>query len=686
MKKEEANQLFIQAHHAQQNGDLITAEKLFQAGLKLDPENFNALNLLGIVAIQIHHFPLAIRSIEAAILLNRSNALSFANLGFAQHAIKMHEQAEMSYQNALNISPQLTDVLFNQGNLYCDTGEFNKAILSYQKAIAIQPNHLLLNNLGTAFKELKEWDKALASYQQSISLNPTFAIAYNNIGSILLELRDYNRAETYFSKALALNPNYVEAHVGRGNAFFNRKQYQDAISDYGKAIDINPNFPFIRGSLFHAKSLCCDWGQFDTSFKLIVDKVQNGEQVIEPFAFIGASQSESDSHLCSKTFIESQIKANQRPFAYPPPSAKKIKVGYLCGEFRHQATSILMAELYELHDKTSFEIYAFDNGWDDASDIRQRLNVAFHQIIDISHINDFQAAKLINDLEIDILVNLNGFFGRPRNGIFALKPCPIQVSYLGWPGTMGTKFMDYLIADEITIPLSSRRYYSEEILYLPNSYQVNDRQRKASNKRFIRSEFGLPEQGFVFCCFNNSYKLNPMIFDSWMKILLKVDGSVLWLLEEDGQMDSNLRREAEARGVDGSRLIFAKRLDFPEHLARHSLADLFLDTLPYNAHTTASDALWVGLPVLTCLGNTFPGRVAASLLNALDVPELITQTLTEYELLAIELACNPNKLASIKTKLLHNRSIAPLFDTPLFTKAIEKAYCKIFQQFHFPKQ
>jgi predicted O-linked N-acetylglucosamine transferase (SPINDLY family) len=359
----------------------------------------------------------------------------------------------------------------------------------------------------------------------------------------------------------------------------------------------------------------------------------------------------------------------------------KIRIGYVSGEFRTQATSILMTQLFELHDKNQFEIFAIDNGTDDGGELRARMECAFDEFVDISKLGDLEAVSEINKRNIDILVNLNGYFGGARPGLFSHRPSPIQVNYLGFPGTIGAEYIDYLIADRIVIPENSRLHYLEKIVYLPNCYQSNDSQRKISDRVFTRGELGLPSAGFVFCCFNNNYKLTSSTFDCWMKILKRCEGAVLWLLEDNSAAADNLRREAELRGVNPQRLVFAQRLPLDEHLARHRLADLFIDTLPCNAHTTASDALWTGLPVLTQRGNTFPGRVAASLLTAIGLSELITSSEAEYEELAVELATNPQRLAQVTALLEKNRQTTPLFDTQLFTKHIEAAYVAMYERY-----
>jgi len=448
------------------------------------------------------------------------------------------------------------------------------------------------------------------------------------------------------------------------------------------AFKLKSNADFLLGNILHNMMLVCDWGTLDTLYAEIQNKLRLKQEVTEPFGFQGISDSESDLLLCAQIFANDHFPYKQTIFT--PDSKKtagsKIRVGYLCGEFRDQATSILMGGVYESHHRDEFEIYAFDNGWDDGSNLRQRILPCFKEIINITRLSDLEAAQSIKQLGIDILINLNGYFGKGRQGIFAHRPAPIQVNYLGFPGTIGAPYMDYLIADEVVIPPSSQAFYTEKIVYLPNCYQANDSQRVIADTVFTKLEMGLPKDSFVFACFNNNYKITPPIFDAWMRILKQVEQSVLWLLEDNPTAADNLRKEAGLRGVSPDRLIFAKRLPLAEHLARHRLADLFLDTLPYNAHTTASDALWAGLPVLTQIGKTFPGRVAASLLTAVGLPELITHTPEEYEALAIDLAQHPEKLQQIKQKLAENRLVKPLFDTSLFTQHLEKAYKTMYER------
>jgi predicted O-linked N-acetylglucosamine transferase (SPINDLY family) len=357
-----------------------------------------------------------------------------------------------------------------------------------------------------------------------------------------------------------------------------------------------------------------------------------------------------------------------------------MRIGYFSSDCHDHATMFLMAGLFEEHDRTRFEVTVFSFGLASQDAMRQRLLAGVERFIDVREKSDQEVVALARSLELDIAVDLKGFTSGARTELFALRVAPIQVSYLGYPGTMGVPYMEYLIADHTLIPAPSRVHYSEKVVYLPDSYQVNDSRRAIAARVFTREQVGLPAQGFVFCCFNNSYKILPAVFDVWMRLLQRVPGSVLWLLQDNAGAMQNLYQEAQRRGVDPSRLVFATRLGHSEHLSRQRLADLFLDTLPYNAHTTASDALWSGLPVLTCMGESFAARVGASLLKAVGLPELISENLAQYEALAVQLASQPQRLAALRERLAANRATAALFDTRRFTRNLERAYAQILQR------
>ena len=592
-------------------------------------------------------------------------------------------QAESLLQGILTSAPNQPDALHLMGVVCGMQGRPNDALVFFQQCLVVAPQNAMLRfNLAKALSALQRDAEALEHHQQAVSLDPGNPDVWINYGRSLDNLRKREEALACYEKAVTLKPDSVEGWFNKGKIFGELKRYEEALHSYIRSYQLRPTEPFLLGIILHYKMLICDWLELDVLYEQVLRDLRNGQKVVEPFGFQGISDSESDLLLAAKIFANERYPlANDSASALVRSRNEKIRVAYLCGEFRDQATSVLMTGIYESHDPEKLEIFALDNGWNDGGVLRSRMEKVFKEIIDISKMPDLAVAQLIKTLNVDILVNLNGYFGEARSNVFAQHATPIQVNFLGFPGTLGASYMDYLIADEIVIPPASREHYVEKIAYMPHSYQANDAKRIISDRQFSRSELGLPEQGFVFCCFNNNYKITPQIYDIWMRVLKAVEGSVLWLIEDNPLAAHNLKAEAEKRGVLPERVIFASRLPLPEHLARHRNADLFLDTLPYNAHTTASDALWAGLPVLTCVGKTFPGRVSSSLLTALEVPELITHSVEEYERLAIELANNPGRLQDIKNKLLANRLEKPLFNTQMFTKNLEILYNKMYGRY-----
>jgi predicted O-linked N-acetylglucosamine transferase (SPINDLY family) len=426
----------------------------------------------------------------------------------------------------------------------------------------------------------------------------------------------------------------------------------------------------------------CDWSNFDTECDHLIASVKDGKSSAPPFTFLATSSSPEDQLQCAKLWVAEKCPPSRKPaFRGERYTHDRIRIAYVSADFREHPVSHLTAGMFECHDKSRFDVTAISLGPNDNSEMLQRLKASFEHFIDANTYSDDQLADLVTSSEVDILVDLMGFTLGSRTGVFARRVAPIQLNYLGYLGTMGAGYMDYIIADRVVIPETQYDFYAEKIVYLPNSFQPTDRQRPISDKKFTRAEVGLPQDGFVFCCFNTNYKITPDVYDIWMRILKQVPGSVLWLVAEGPTVERNLRNEAAARGVSGERLIFAQRMPLAEHQARLQLAGLFLDTLPYNAGATATDMLWSGLPVLTRIGDTFVGRMAASLLNAIHVPELIATTPEAYEQMAIDLATHPEKLAAIKNKLAENRLTTPLFDTELFTKHIEAAYSAMHERY-----
>jgi predicted O-linked N-acetylglucosamine transferase (SPINDLY family) len=445
---------------------------------------------------------------------------------------------------------------------------------------------------------------------------------------------------------------------------------------------LNAALPGLHGIRLDAKTQICDWKDLQTERAQLGDKLRGGQAASPPFTFLALSGSAQQQRAAAEIWGQAICPLNPALPSLPIRSpGGKIRVGYFSADFNDHPVMHLAAGMLEKHDRAQFELTAFSFGPESQDLMKPRLMAAFDRFIDVRGHSDQEVALLARKLKIDIAVDLTGFTHNCRPGILALRAAPLQVSYLGYPGTMGVEYMDYLIADRTLIPEASQRHYAEKIIYLPHSYQVNDSTRCIADTEISRQDLQLPPSGFVFCCFNNNFKINPETFDVWMRILKRVDGSVLWLLCENPSAIGNLRREAERRGVNHERLVFAGRVRMAEHLARHRVADLVLDTLPYNAHTTASDALWAGVPVLTCIGEAFASRVAASLLKAMDVPELVTSTWTEYEDLAIELAHDSQRLRQLRQRLAKGRISAPLFNTSLSTRHIEAAYRMIFERY-----
>ena len=640
--------LLRHAARAHQLNNLAEAARLYGEVLRANPQHFQALFALGAVYYQTGRFEDAQRLVEAAIRINPRVAEAFFTRGCALQRLNRIPEAIVCFDQALGLKPNFVDAQSNRG--------------------------LCLMALNRHAEALESLDLALALDEANVG-------AWNNRGCALQNLGRFDEAIAAFDQAIARDSRSVQSFVNRGAALGAKKRYADAANDFQKALALDPEFPYAHGNLALYRMHSCDWRNFDSDNEALTARIKAGKPVVFPFIYVAISHSMADQLQCARLWV-----ANQAPPS-PTPLWRgemyrhgKIRLAYVSADFHAHATAHLMAGVFEQHDRNRFELFALSFGPDDKSEMRARVRSAFDHFIDVREKSDAEIARLIRQMEIDIVVDLKGYTKDHRSGIFSYRPAPLQASYLGYPGTMGAPYIDYIIADPIVIPDEHRGYYSERIAYLPDSYQCNDTRRPMADHRFTREQAGLPEIGFVFCCFNNNYKITPRIFALWTRLLNKVPGSVLWLLEDNADAVRNLRREAEAHGVAPDRLIFAPRLSGAEHLARHRLADLFLDTEPYGAHTTASDALWAGLPLVTARGATFAARVAASLLHAVGVPELVTDSLDAYEALALRLANNPEALGQIKAKLTQNRDTCPLFDTVRFTRNLESAYLSMWQR------
>jgi predicted O-linked N-acetylglucosamine transferase (SPINDLY family) len=663
--------------------NLVNAKVLLLKILDIEPDNFDALNIIGVINGKENKHTEAINFFKKAQKIRPDNNLINFNLGKALSETGNDLDAIKYYKIAIRLDKSHLGSWLNFGKSLHQLEKYDEAISYYDQAIKLKPDYLEAHyNKANTLKTLKRYDEAIIHYSQAIKLKPDYFNAYIERG-VLFELVNLKDEALFdYDQAIKLKPDSALPYNNKGNVLRTQSHYDQAIFNYYKALKLKPDYPYIFGMILHMKMYLCNWQNFKVEVENLLLQIYENKKSSYCFSILSLIDSPLIHRKTSEIWMNNNCSFN---FLLGPilksKRRKKIRIGYYSEDFREHPVAHLIIELFELHNKDQFELFGFYFGPPDSSKMHKRVSSAFNQFIDVRLKSDKDIALMSREIGIDIAVDLGGFTGLSRPGIFSYRAAPIQVNYLGYPGTMGAKYIDYIIADPTLIPIESEQYYSEKIVHLPNTYQPNDRNRLIAEKVFTKDELDLPKDSFVFCCFNSSFKITPDTFDGWMRILKAVKNSVLWLLEDNPITTLNLRKEAQVRGIDSSRLIFAKRMFPSEHLARHQAADLFLDTLPYNAHTTASDALWVGLPVLTCMGKSFASRVAASLLNAIELPELITTTQEQYEAKAIELATNPEKLKAIKYKLERNRFTTALFDTPRFTKHIQAAYKQMYERY-----
>jgi predicted O-linked N-acetylglucosamine transferase (SPINDLY family) len=646
--------------------------------------NWEAHNRKGAALHQLRQFAAAVRCYDAAIALKPDYAQAYNNRGLALTSLKHYDAALASYDRALQFAVD-DAVLFhkNRGIVLHALRRYEAAIASFDRVIALAANDAeAYHDRGVAQVGLTQFDAAIASFDKAIALKPEYAKAYNHRGFALTNLKRYEAALASYDRATAIDAGLADAHFNRGNLLAQLKRPVEAQASYERAMALEPHLAFLSGQVIGTRMAICDWSQSPPDLAHLSKRIEQDEAACSPFGFLALSGSAALQQRAAQIWVRDRSPLNLLLPAIPKRARHdRIRIGYFSADYHDHATSYLIAGLFEMHDRSRFQVIAFSFGPDSPGAMRARIKAACDEFIDVRDKSDPEVAQLAREREIDIAIDLKGFTDGNRVGIFALRAAPLQVGYLGYPGTLGASYMDYLIADHTLVPEESRHHYAEKVVYLPDSYQANDAKRAIADRVFTRAELGLPAAGFVFCCFNNNYKIMPDTFDRWMRILERVPGSVLWLLADNPTAVANLRREAARRNVSPERLVFAERIDLAEHLARHRVAGLFIDTWPYNAHTTASDALWAGLPVLTCAGEGFASRVAASLLKAVGLPELIVSTPEHYEELAVQLATDAQRLSEIKQRLAGNRLTAPLFDTQGYTRHIETAYTTLYERY-----
>jgi predicted O-linked N-acetylglucosamine transferase (SPINDLY family) len=668
--------LFANAARCYQAGQFGEANRACRQILALDPDDIAALHLSGLIALQVGRNDVAIDILGRAIELDDKIPDFHSGIAEALQRSDRFEEAIIHYRRALSLDPNYIEALYNFGNVLLKLQRHEEALANYDRAVALAPTFTeAIHNRGSALFELQRYAEALADFDRVLAIKPAFASALANRGAALVKLSRDEEGLASCDRALALDPSDVTALAHRGNARFELRRFAEAARDFDRLLTIDPDYPYAAGRVLYFRLLHCDWTNYDQSLASVASKVTAGKRAVPPFMFLNMSGSVEAQMRCAQTFSADKHPASADPvWRGERYEHEKIRIAYLSADFRHHPMAYLMAGLFETHDRSRFETAAISFGPDPQDDFRKRLENSFDRFLDVQTKNDRDIALLLKELEIDIAVDLMGYTNNCRPGILAARPAPVQVNYVGFAGTLGANYIDYILADRFVIPDEHVSFYTENVVYLPDTYWPTDSGQTIDTRVPTRGEAGLPEAEFVFCCFNQNYKIAPPVFDVWVRLLRQVEGSVLWLVEDNADAARNLRQEAQRRGVSSDRLVFAPRVKLEEYLARLRLADLFLDTLPFNAHTTASDALWAGLPVVTCAGSSFAARVAGSLLHAIGLPELITDSLRDYETLVLQLAREPDRLAQIKSKLARNRQNFPLFDTARFRSHIESAY------------
>ncbi|MEO5351701.1 MAG: tetratricopeptide repeat protein [Magnetococcus sp. XQGC-1] len=710
--------LFHLAGLLREQGKRAEAIDCFQQAIAINPNLYEAYNCLGNLMLGEKKAAEAIACYRKTVEIHPQHQNAYTNLGNVLLEQKEIDEAILCYQKAIEIQPTLCEAINGLGNAYKEAGKLDEAVACFQRALTVNPRYhtayhnlgivmqmqgeleesiryykqvLLIqpnatetcNNMGTALAGLGQTEAAIEYYHKALAINPKFHQAYGNIGIALQKNGELEKAIPFYRQALEIAPNDCTTLSNLGFALQLNGEVKDSIACYEKVLSIAPDDPEAHGSVLHQMLQICDWQGFQSRFTQMMETFHASKRDINPFILLSVPTSAEEQLACAtlsskRRYGTQKNYSAQRRYDLHP---ERLKIGYLSCDYQDHATTHLIAELFELHDRNRYEIFAYSYGQDDGLSMRRRVMAACEHFVDMRHFSHRASAQRILDDGIHILLELKGYTKDSRLEIPALRPAPIQGSWLGYPGTLGIDFIDYIFSDPFVSPPEFASHYTEKIVRLDGCYQPNDRKRPIDPQTPTRQACGLPETGFLFVCFNKNYKINPPIFDIWMRLLQKTPGSILWLFESNHWIIENIRREARARGVDENRLFFAPKMPPAQHLARYRLADLVLDTFPYTSHTTGSDALWAGAPLLTYAGETFASRVAGSLLVNVGLPELITYSLEEYESLALELAHNPERLAAIRQRLHANLPTAPLFDSPRFTRSMEAAFELMWQRF-----
>jgi protein O-GlcNAc transferase len=654
----------------------------FEGALAREPGSATIHYNRGTVLIAMQRLEAALAALTQAVECDPGFAPAHSERGKVLLALKREAEALAASDRAVRIAPDVAAFHYDRGLMIASLGQHESALASFDRAIALDRQFIAaLVNRGGVLERLGRLDDALSSFDQALTLAPDDPAVLLNRGTVLGQLGRFDEALTCYERATALRPT-ADACFSFAALLERLERHGEAAQAFRAALAADPGCKYALGGIVHNRMHVCDWDGLGADIDRMLAGVRAGATVAEPINLFAVGSRADDQLQCAKAYVADRYPAAETPRAFAASARReRIRIAYVCGEFGGHAVPHLAAELFERHDRSRFETFAISIGPSDHSPMRRRLEAAFDTFVDACGRSDQELAEFMGDCGIDIAVSLNGHTGIERTGVFALRACPIQVNYLGFAGTMGADYIDYIIADKHVIPPDQHAFYTEKVVYLPNSCLPADSTNPAGEPTPTRAQAGLPESGMVYCGFNGHYKITPDVFRLWMRLLQQVDGSVLWLRNANGDAKRNLRDEAARHGVLAERLVFAPRMPLADHFARHRAADLFLDTAPYNAHSTAIDALWAGLPVLTLIGSTFAGRVGASLLAATGLPELITSSPEDYEAMALRLSREPSLLASLKERLARNRKTCPLFDTERYCRDIEAAYITMWNRY-----
>ena len=664
---------------------LESAQRMAQSILRINPKDLVALQIYGLsLAIQ-NRVAEAVPPLAKAFELDPKNIELLANLAKAQHGAHLYQEASASYEKLNRALPNNPQILTDMGTSYAKSRHYEKASVCYDRAIELQGNYFLAwSNRGNLLADQGFPAQAVASYEKALNLNPEYAEAWTNLGNAFFDLGRFDDARLAHERALAINSQYGEAWSNYGNSLLELKQGEEALKSYQTAYGLVPQHPFLLGQLLNAFANNCDWEHSEPLMLKALEAVTQAKPATAPFIFLQTPASLAIQKQCAQTYIRERIfYSDQKPFVGEPYNAqRKIRIGYFSSDFKEHPVGILMENLIRLHDRSQFEVYGFFLNPKSGDALESRLTESFDKTVDLFGLNDQDAQRLVLETPLDIAIDLNGHTASARTGLFARKVAPIQINYLGYAGTSGANFYQYIIADAVAIPPPHQEHYTEKVLHLPNSFFPVD--TLITPQEFgpmpTRASQELPENGFVFACFNNAYKISSQVFDIWMNLLKETPGSVLWLSKHSQTAMKNLQEAAIQHGVDATRLVFAARVPGrKDHLSRLRLADLFLDTRNFNAHATAADALWAGVPVLTVMGDTFASRVAASQLTALGLAEMIVDSDATYFEKALYLGNHPDAAQALKTQLEQKRDLAPLFNTQQYVKDLESLYRQVLQ-------